>query len=80
MLVAERHSEGLKNPWRLPNLTQELKCQFPQRTRELKAEVSQLSDKVSLEIYGFGLDRQKMEGFRINKIPAVVVERERMAE
>lgn len=75
-LVAEVFKE-LKNPLKLINFTQELECQFCRETRQLLTEVAGLSDKVSLEVYNFQLDRQKVEEYQVDKIPATVIEGER---
>lgn len=75
-LVAEVFKE-LKNPVKLINFTQELECQFCRETRQLLTEVAGLSDKVSLEVYNFQLDRQKVEEYQVDKIPATVIEGER---
>ncbi len=75
-LVAEVYKE-LKNPVKLINFTQELECQFCRETRQLLTEVAGLSDKVSLEVYNFQLDRQKVEEYQVDKIPATVIEGER---
>lgn len=75
-LVAEVFKE-LKNPVKLINFTQELECQFCRETRQLLTEVAGLSDKVSLEVYNFQLDRQKVDEYQVDKIPATVIEGER---
>jgi glutaredoxin-like protein len=67
----------LKNPVKLVNFTQELECQFCRETRQLLEEVAGLSDKVSLEVYNFQLDKQKVEEYRVDKIPASVIEGEK---
>jgi glutaredoxin-like protein len=67
----------LKNPVRLVNFTQELECQFCRETRQLLEEVAGLSDKVSLEVYNFQLDKQKVEEYKVDKIPATVIEGEK---
>jgi glutaredoxin-like protein len=66
--------KDLKNPVKLVNFTQELECQFCRETRQLLEEVAGLSDKVSLEIYNFQLDKQKVEEYQVDKIPATVIE------
>jgi glutaredoxin-like protein len=67
----------LKNPVKLVNFTQELECQFCRETRQLLEEVAALSDKVSLEVYNFQLDKEKAEGYQVDKIPATVIEGEK---
>jgi glutaredoxin-like protein len=66
--------KNLKNPVKLINFTQELECQFCRETRKLLKEVSELSDKVSLEIYNFQLDKEKVSQYGVDKIPATVIE------
>jgi glutaredoxin-like protein len=72
-LVAEVF-KGLRNPVKLINFTQELECQFCRETRQLLTEVAQLSEKVSLEVYNFQLDKKKVNQYQIDKIPATVIE------
>ena len=55
--------------------TQEMECPFCKETRELMQDVSSLSDgKIALEVYDFVADKDKVENYKIDKIPAVVVE------
>jgi len=72
-LVAELF-KNLKNPVKLINFTQELECQFCRETRQLLKEVSELSDKVSLEVHNFQLDKEKVGQYGVDKIPATVIE------
>jgi glutaredoxin-like protein len=72
-LVAELF-KNLANPVKLINFTQELECQFCRETRKLLKEVSELSDKVSLEVYNFQLDKEKVSQYGVDKIPATVIE------
>jgi len=67
----------LRNPVKLVNFTQELECQFCRETRQLLQEVAGLSDKLSLEVYNFQLDKQKVEEYQVDKIPATVIEGEK---
>jgi glutaredoxin-like protein len=66
--------KNLKNPVKLINFTQELECQFCRETRLLLKEVSELSDKVSLEVYNFQLDKEKVSQYGVDKISASVIE------
>lgn len=74
--LQERFHE-LSGPVKLINFTQELECEYCHETRRLLEEVAALSDKLSLEVYNFQLDRGKVEQYRIDKIPATVVEGEK---
>jgi glutaredoxin-like protein len=75
-LVAEVFKE-LKNPVKLINFTQELECQFCRETRQLLEEVARLSDKVSLDVFNFQLDKEKVQQYQVDKIPATVIEGEK---
>lgn len=64
----------LTGPVKLVNFTQELACQYCRETELLLKEVKELSDKISLEVYNFQLDKEKVAHYRVDKIPATVVE------
>jgi glutaredoxin-like protein len=70
----ERQLQGLTGPVKLVNFTQELACQYCRETELLLREVAELSDKISLEVYNFQLDKEKVAQYRVDKIPATVVE------
>lgn len=72
-LIRER-LERLSSPVRLINFTQELECQFCAETRQLLQALVNLSDKLALEVYNFQLDRDKVQQYAIDKIPATVIE------
>jgi len=64
----------LTGPVKLVNFTQEMACQYCRETEQLLREVKELSDKISLEVYNFQLDKEKVAQYRVDKIPATVVE------
>ncbi len=65
----------LDNNVKLILFTQDMECPFCKDTRELLQDLSALSDKkISLEIYDFVADKDKIEKYGIDKIPAIVVE------
>jgi len=64
----------LTGPVKLVFFTQEMECQFCRETRTLLEELKSLTDKFTLEVYDFILDKQKVEQYKIDKIPALVVE------
>ena len=70
----EKEFANLKDPVKLIYFTQEMECQFCEQTRELLEEVGELSDKLSVEIYDFVKDKEKALQYRIDKIPATIVE------
>jgi glutaredoxin-like protein len=67
---------GLKQPVKLVVFTQEMECQFCQSTRELAEDLTRVSEKLSTEVYDFVADKEKVEQYGIDKIPAIVVEGE----
>ncbi|MFQ6044432.1 MAG: thioredoxin family protein [Candidatus Poribacteria bacterium] len=71
--VKERF-ENLVGKVKLIVFTQEMECMYCQETRELMEEVASLSDKIDVEVYDFVKDERKVEEYKIDKIPAVVVE------
>lgn len=70
----EKEFEKLVEPVKIVYFTQEMECQFCEQTHELLQEVAELSDKLSLEVYDFVKDKDKALQYRIDKIPATVIE------
>ena len=64
-------------PVKLVYFTQAFECQYCELTRELLTELSDLSEKIKLEIYDFVKDKEKVDHYKIDKIPAIVVEGEK---
>jgi len=71
--VETRFQEELVNSVRLVNFTQAFECQFCAETRQLVEEVAALSDKIELEVYNFAIDKEKVEEYGVDKIPAIVI-------
>ena len=65
--------EDLKNDIKIINFTQSIECTYCSETRSLLEEVTALSDKISLEVFDFVTDEDKVKEFNIDKIPATVV-------
>lgn len=54
--------------------TQELECQFCRETRQLMEELKELGqNKIDLEIYNFITDKDQVDQFKIDKIPAIAI-------
>ena len=70
--VRERFSE-LQNDVKIINFTQTFECTYCSETRSLLEEVAGLSDKISLDVYDFINDEDKVKEFNIDKIPATVI-------
>jgi glutaredoxin-like protein len=71
--VKTTFQEGLVNPVKLVNFTQALECQFCAQTRQLVEEIAALSDKIELEVYNFAIDKERVEEYSVDKIPAIAV-------
>jgi glutaredoxin-like protein len=65
--------KGLLGPVRLLYFTQELECPSCRETGMLLRELAEVSDQLSLETFNFQLDREQVEKYKIDKIPATVV-------
>jgi glutaredoxin-like protein len=64
----------LTNPVKLIVFTQAMECQFCRENRELANELAAVSDKIVVEIYNYVLDKPQVEKYKIDRIPALVVE------
>ena len=64
---------SLKRPVTLVNFTQELECPTCRETRWLLEEVSQLSDRIQLDVFNFITDKDKAASYGVDKIPATVI-------
>jgi alkyl hydroperoxide reductase subunit AhpF len=64
----------LQGPVKLVTFTQELACQFCRENDQLMRELSELSDKISVDVHNFQLDKEKVALYGVDKIPATVVE------
>lgn len=76
--IQARLSE-MTNPVKLVFFTQKLAgtCQYCQETERFLKEVSDLSDKLELEVLNFVTDKDRVEAYDIDKIPATVTEGEK---
>ncbi len=55
-------------------------CEFCEANETLLKEVSELSEKIKLEIYLFRRNKEVAEKFKVDKIPAVIVTGEALNE
>ena len=74
--VRERFKK-LTGQVRLVNFTQKIECHYCEETRRLTKEIASLSPKISSQVYNFTLDKEKSQQYKIDKIPAIVVEAEK---
>jgi glutaredoxin-like protein len=64
----------MENPVKLVHFTQEIECPSCPETRRLLQEVAELSDKLSLEIHNFQLDKDKAIQYNVDKVPGTAIE------
>lgn len=62
---------------KLAVFTQEFECAHCRENTSLAQEVAALSDKLDIEVYNFTLDKEVVERYGVDKIPAIVVEGEK---
>jgi len=63
----------LDAPVRLVFFERSLDCDTCPDARRLLEELSEISDKVSLEIHNIEVDREKAREFKVDKVPALAV-------
>lgn len=66
--------KSLTDRVKLVVFTQRIECPTCAQNTVLVKETAALSDLIDLEIYNFQIDKEKSEQYRIDKIPAIVVE------
>jgi len=72
-LLRNELNEKMENPVKIVMFTQELECRFCSDTRQLIQEFATLSDKITVEIYDFVVDADKVKEYGIDKIPALAI-------
>jgi glutaredoxin-like protein len=65
--------QQMVNPVKLVHFTQELNLELGAETLQLVKELAALSDKLSLQVFNFLLDREKVAEYRVDKVPATVI-------
>ena len=65
--------KSMVHPVKLVHFTQELNLEYGREAKELLSELLGLSDKLSLEVYNFLLDKEKVAEYAVDKVPATAV-------
>ncbi|MEJ2007911.1 MAG: hypothetical protein P8Z30_07105 [Acidobacteriota bacterium] len=60
-------------PVKIIHFTQELNLEYGRETRQVLEELAGLSDQLSLEVYDFLLDKEKVAEYGVDKVPATVI-------
>ncbi len=76
-LVERKLAEGVRGKVRIVNFTQQFECEYCDMTRRLLEEISELNDRIKLELYDFQDDAALAEKWRVDKIPATLIFGER---
>ena len=64
---------SMVNPVRLVHFTQELNLEYGREAQQLLKELAGVSEKLSLEVYNYLLDKEKVAEYRVDKVPATVI-------
>ncbi len=65
--------QEMVHPVKLVHFTQELNLEYGREARQLLEDLAGLSDQLSLEVYNFLLDKDKVAEYGVDKVPATVV-------
>lgn len=68
-----RRLSGLTAPVKIIHFTQELNLEYGREAREVLEELAGLSDNLSLEVYDFLIDKEKVSEYSVDKAPATVI-------
>lgn len=73
-----KHFEKMQRAVRLVVFSSELtNADLCRQNEELVREVSALDDRISVEVLNPNIDRERAEAYRVDQVPAIVVEGER---
>ena len=64
---------GMAAPVQIVHFTQELNLEYGREAREMLRELAALSDKLTLQVYDFLLDQEKVNEYAVDKVPATAV-------
>ena len=73
LVEIRKRFEPLAQPVKLVHFTQELNLEYGREARQLLQELAAVSDKISLEVLNFLIDKEKVAEYRVDKVPATVV-------
>jgi len=65
--------KGIEKDVKIVMFTQEMECPHCEMTRTMLEEVSDLSDKLSLEVHDFVAEADLAKKYGVDKIPATVI-------
>jgi alkyl hydroperoxide reductase subunit AhpF len=65
--------QPMTSPVKLVHFTQELNLEYGREARQLLEELTQISDKLTLETYNFLVDKEKAAEYAVDKVPATII-------
>ena len=72
--AVKKEFEKLTDPVKVTVFSKELGSETCRDTERLVKEVVELTDKATVEVLNLVLDREKADGYGVDRVPAVVVE------
>ena len=63
----------LKHPVKLVTFTQEINCEYCKEAELLVNEVADLSPLITSNVYNFVTDKDKVEQYKVDKVPAIAI-------
>jgi len=71
--LKQRFSREMKDPVEIILFTQSINCEYCPETEALMKELAETSDKIKLTIKNAAIDKEDIERYRIDKVPAILV-------
>lgn len=71
--IREQFDEKLKGPVKILLFSQKLECEYCQPTEEILTELSELSEKISLDIRNLQIDSDDAKQFGVEMVPAIIL-------
>ena len=65
--------QEMVSPVKLIHFTQELNLELGAEALQLMKDLAALSDKLSLQVFNFLLDKEKVAEYRVDKVPATII-------
>jgi glutaredoxin-like protein len=66
-------AERMEKPVKIVMFTQELECRFCADTRQLIQELANLNEKISVEVYDFVANSDRVKEYGVDKVPAIAI-------
>lgn len=70
--IIQKEFSGLSEPVTLINFTKDTGCHYCKDTSTLIQELSELSDKISAEVYDINSDKEAAAKYKVDKVPATI--------